>query len=156
MFYIGRIGLIFPFQLAFAYLATYKMANQVYRKQSTADLVWLLIISMILLMLFSTLIANLYFYANSFIMILLIMWAMQYPTDPINIFGAYIQSVYWPIIYTVSMVALGSSYKNYMAGLLIGLVLGTFKSPNFIRQHQDYLPTPNFLKSYFRFDTYQA
>jgi hypothetical protein len=84
-------------------------------------------------MLFSTLIANLYFYANSFIMILLMMWAMQYPTDTVNIFGAYVQSVYWPIIYTVSMVVLGSSYKYYMAGLLIGLVLGTIKSPNFIR-----------------------
>jgi hypothetical protein len=31
------------------------------------------------------------------------------------------------------MIALGSSYKNYMAGFLIGILLGAIKNPNYIR-----------------------
>jgi hypothetical protein len=111
-------------------------------------------LSVIILMIFSTFI-SLYFYANSFVMIMLIMWAMQYPTDTVNVLGAHIHSVYIPIIYPALMIALGSSYKNYMAGLLIGLLIAAIKNPNYIREHGDLFPTPNFLKSFFRYDAYE-
>lgn len=104
-------------------------------------------------MIFSTFV-SLYFYGNSFVMIMLMMWAMQYPTDTIMVFGAPIQSIYLPIIYAALMIALGSGYKNYMAGFLLGLLLGAIKNPNYIREHGDYFPTPKFLKSFFRYDAY--
>jgi hypothetical protein len=145
---------LLPFQLAFAYLAASKLANKVYRQESGADLAWLLLLSIILLAIFSTFI-NLYFYGNSFVMIMLMMWAMQYPTDTIKVFGADIHSVYVPIIYPAIMIVMGSTYKNYMAGFLIGLLLGAIKNPNYMREHGDLLPTPNFLKSFFRYDAYE-
>lgn len=154
IFYLGRIGLALPFQLAFAYLATNKISTKVYKNESTADLVWLLVISVLGLAIFSTFI-SLYFYANSFVMIMLTMWAMQHPIDTVKFGKAEIFSVYWPIIYPGIMILLGSSYKNYMAGFLIGLLFGFLKSPQFIREYGDYLPTPSFLKSFFRFDVYE-
>lgn len=105
-------------------------------------------------MIFSTFV-SLYFYGNSLVMIMLMMWAMQYPTDTIRVFGAPIQSIYLPIIYAGIMIALGSGYKNYMAGFLLGLLLGAIKNPNYIREHGDFFPTPNFLKSFFRYDAYE-
>jgi hypothetical protein len=112
-----------------------------------------MLFSVIGLMVFSTFV-NLYFYGSSFVMIMLLMWAMQYPVDTISIGRAEIHSVYLPIIYPVVMIALGSSYKNYMVGLLLGIIYGTLKNPSFIREHGDYLPTPGFIKSFFRFDVY--
>lgn len=52
------------------------------------------------------------------------------------------------------MIAIGSSYKQYMVGFLVGLIVGVLKNPQFIREHGDYLPTPRFIKSFFRFDVY--
>lgn len=83
-------------------------------------------------MIFSTFV-NLYFYGSAFVMIMLMMWALQYPTDSINVFGAQIMSAYVPILYPAIMIVLGSSYKNYMAGFLFGLLLGAIKNPNYIR-----------------------
>jgi hypothetical protein len=88
-------------------------------------------------------------------MIMLMIWAIQHPTDYITLFKFDLNSVYFPIIYSAVMIFLGSSYKNYMAGLLIGLLYGTIKSASFIRNNGDYLPTPLFLKSYFRQDYYE-
>lgn len=154
IFYLGRIGLILPFQLVFAYLAASKLANRVYQREGAADLAWLMVLSIILLMIFSTFI-SLYFYGNSFVMIMLMMWAMNYPTDTIQLFGAQIHSIYVPIIYPALMIALGSGYKNYMAGFLLGLLLGAIKNPNYIRDHGDIFPTPNLIKSFFRYDAYE-
>lgn len=153
IFYLSRISLLFPFQLAFAYLASSKLATKVYQRETAADLTWLLLLSVIFLMIFSTFI-NLYFYANSFVMIMLMMWAMQYPTDTVNVFGAHIHSVYFPILYPALMIFMGSSYKNYMAGFLIGMLIGAVKNPNYIREHGDLFPTPNFLRSFFKYDAY--
>jgi hypothetical protein len=88
-------------------------------------------------------------------MMMLMMWAMQHPADRINVFGLEIHSVYIPIIYPAIMIALGSSYKNYMAGFLIGLVFGTIKNPTYITDHGDFLPTPAFLKSFFASDAFE-
>lgn len=104
-------------------------------------------------MIFSTFV-SLYFYGNSFVIIMLMMWAMHYPTDTIRLFGAPIQSIFLPIIYSALMIAFGSGYKNYMAGFLLGLLLGAIKNPNYIREHGDLFPTPKFLKSFFRYDAY--
>ena len=87
IFYLSRIGLLFPFQIGFAYLAASKLSKKVYQREGAADIAWLLILSIILLMIFSTFV-NIYFYGNSFVMIMLMMWAMQYPTDTIKFFGA--------------------------------------------------------------------
>ena len=47
------------------------------------------------------------------------------------------------------MVLLGSSFKNYMAGFLFGLLLGVVKSPTFVEKHGDMFSTPQFLTNYF-------
>lgn len=80
------------------------------------------------LMIFSTFV-GLYFYGNSFVMIMLMMWALQHPKDTITISNLSIPSVYFPIIYPVVMIILGSYYKNYVAGFLIGLLYGLIKNP---------------------------
>jgi len=86
---------------------------------------------------------------------MLMVWAIQFPTDYINILkGPNINSVYFPIIYPAIMIFLGSSYKHYMAGLLIGLLFGTLRNPGFIRSNGDWLPVPKILKNFFREDFY--
>lgn len=106
------------------------------------------ILSAASLAIFSTF-TGLYFYGNSFIMILLMAWAVQHPTDQFVFFKIYINSIYIPLIYAGVMAFLGSSYKNYMAGFLVGLFLGFIKNPSFIEKHRDIFPTPNMIKSYF-------
>ncbi len=54
------------------------------------------------------------------------------------------------------MIMLGSYYKQYVAGFLIGLLLGILKNPPFIARNKDYFPTPSFLKSLFVQDIYLA
>ena len=54
------------------------------------------------------------------------------------------------MIYAAVMIAMSSNYKNYLAGLVIGLAYGLIKNPSFVRQHGDTLPTPQFLKTYLR------
>lgn len=85
---------------------------------------------------------------------MLTMWALQYPRDIVRIRNVEINSIYFPILYPLVMIILGSSYKNYVAGFLIGLLYGMLKNPPFIAQNGDYLPTPNFMKSFFRSDIY--
>ena len=85
-------------------------------------------------------------------MIMLMVWALHCSRDFVKLGTLEINSVYFPIIYAVLMIILGSNYKNYAAGFLVGVVFGIIKSPTFQRQHGDYLPTPGFLKAYFRDD----
>lgn len=151
LLYLGRVSIILPFQVAFAFLATYKFANKV--NKTSADLVWLMMLTTIGLMLFSTLISNLYFFGNSFVMVMLMVWALNYPRDTVKIFGITLNSVYFPLLYFGIMVFLGSYYKAYIAGILLGLIFGVMKSETFIRMHGDYFPTPTWLKSYFRFES---
>jgi hypothetical protein len=129
--YLGRVGPLLPFQLIFTYIATTKISSKVYQHED-ANLAWFFVFSVIALMLFSTIISSLYFYGSSFVMIMLMTWAIQYPTDYITLWKLNLPSVYFPLIYSTIMIALGSSYKNYMAGLLIGFIYGTIKGPTFI------------------------
>lgn len=130
--YLSRISWLLPFQLIFAYIATTKISTKVYQEQY-ANLTWFFLFSTIALMIFSTLISSLYFYGNSFIMIMFMTWATRHPTDFITLWKLDLHSVYFPIIYSTIMICLGSSYKNYMIGLIIGLIYGTLKGPTFIR-----------------------
>lgn len=82
-------------------------------------------------------------------MILLMVWAVQHPTDQFIISKISVNSIYFPLIYAGIMTFLGSSYKNYMAGFLLGLFLGFIKNPSFIEKHGDIFPTPIMIKSYF-------
>jgi len=66
-------------------------------------------------------------------MIMFMTWATRHPTDFITLWKLDLHSVYFPIIYSTIMICLGSSYKNYMIGLIIGLIYGTLKGPTFIR-----------------------
>ena len=147
LLYLSRLGILFPFHLLFSFLATSRIANQVHPR--LPDLAWFVIINIVSLMLFSSLVSNLYFYGSAFVMAMLVVWAVQHPTDRIRIpFEVY--SAYFPIAYAVLMIALGSNYRNYVAGLLIGFVYGTIKNPVFVQQHGDLLPTPSFLSNYLR------
>jgi hypothetical protein len=146
--YLSRIGLLLPFHLIFAYIAFIKAEEKVFPNGDRAALLWVFILSVILLSIFSTF-SSLYFFGNSFIMILLMMWAVQYPTDTMKISKINLQSIYFPLIYAATMVLLGSSFKNYMAGFLMGVFLGVFKNPTFVSQHGDRLPVPAFIKNYY-------
>ena len=147
--YLGRINILLPFQFFFAFLAFRQGTARVFGDRKKADFVWTLILSVIMLSVFSTFI-NLYFYANSFIMILLMMWAVQYPTDRLTIGSLRLPSIYIPVVYAVWMVLLGSSFKNYMAGFLFGLLLGVVKSSTYTDRYGELFPIPNFIKSYFQ------
>ena len=86
---------------------------------------------MFFLSLFSTF-SSLYFFGNSFIMILLMMWAIQFSNDQFVFKNIRIPSIYFPLIYAATMVILGSSFKHYMAGFIFGLLLGVVKNPSYI------------------------
>ncbi len=88
-------------------------------------------LSAIFLAIFSTF-AGLYFYGNSFLMIILMIWAVQYPHDSFSLLTINLNSIYFPLMYSGLMVLLGSSFKNYLAGFMIGLLLGITKNPFFI------------------------
>ena len=103
--------------------------------------------SIIGFMIFSTVISNLYFYGNAFVMLMFMVWALQFPKDSIKFIGVNFYSIYFPIIYSALMMFLGSSYKSYMAGFFLGLIFGVLKNPTFIAQNGDFLPTPKFLHS---------
>jgi hypothetical protein len=145
--YLGRISILLPFQILFAAIATAKMSNKVYERKKSADILWLFLFSILGLMIFSSLISNLYFYGNSFIMIMFMVWALQFPNDEITLGGIHFYSIYFPIIYSFLMVLLGSSFKSYIAGFFIGLIFGVLKNPKFIDKNGDFLPTPKFLES---------
>lgn len=147
--YLGRISIILPFQLAFAALATAKMSDTVFANKKSGDVLWMFTLSIIGLMIFSSIISNLYFYGNAFIMIMLMVWALQFPKDYVQLLGIRFYSIYFPILYAALMILIGSSYKSYMAGFFIGLIFGVLKNPNFIAQNGDLLPTPNFMHSLF-------
>ena len=147
--YLGRIGIILPFQLIFAILATSKISDTVYADKKSGDILWLFAFSIISLMIFCTLVSNLYFYGNAFVMIMLMVWALHFPKDFVSIIGIKLHSIFFPIIYSALMIILGSSYKSYMAGFFIGLIFGVLKNPKFIEQNSDYLPTPEFMLSMF-------
>lgn len=134
--------------MLFAFVAFRYAVKKVYGQSSKADLVWTFFLSAIALGIFSAF-TGLYFYGNSFIMILLMMWAVQYPTDHLIVFKFYINSIYIPLAYAAVMIFLGSSYKNYMAGFLLGLFLGFIRNPTFIEKNGEILPTPDALKNYF-------
>lgn len=147
--YLSRIGILLPFHLLFAYIAFLKAGTKIYPSQDKANLLWICILSVIFLAIFSTF-SGIHFYGNSLIMILLMMWAVQNTTDSMQILKYNLQSIYFPLIYTLIMVLLGSSFKNYIAGFLIGLFLGVVKNSTFINQHRDLLPAPAFIKNYYQ------
>ena len=128
--YLSRIGIIFPIHLSFAIIA-FSKSNKIYGNGRKADFTWLFLLSIIMLSIFSTF-SSMYFFGNSFIMILLMMWAVQHSNDYLLISTFRIPSIYFPLIYTAVMVLLGSSFKNYMAGFIFGLLLGVVKNPNYI------------------------
>ena len=150
LLYLGRVGMLLPLHLPFAYLATSRVGTLVHPPHRPYDLVWLTLLLTGCLMIFSTLVANLYFYGSAFVMALLTIWALQHPTDRVSLAAFQLNSVYFPLLYAVLMVALGSNFRNYVAGVAIGLAYGMVKNPAFVREHGDTLPTPNWLKKYFR------
>jgi hypothetical protein len=146
----SRLSLLFPLHLIFAYIALTKFETIVYGRQRYADLIWFTTLSIISLMIAASTVLKLYFYFNSMIVIMLISWAFKSPNDEYIILGLPIKSSYFPLIYPTIMILFGSSYVNYLAGLVIGITLNYLKSPPFIRKNKDFLPTPSFLKNIFR------
>jgi len=65
-------------------------------------------------------------------MILLMMWAVQFPHDFYSILGIHLNSIYFPLLYSGLIILLGSSFKNYLAGFLIGMLLGITNNPTFV------------------------
>ena len=146
--YLSRVGLLLPFHIGFAYITFKYAVNKMYGEQDQPGLLWLFILSSLGLAIFSTF-TGLYFYGNSFIMILLMMWTIQHPTDRFYIVNYALPCAYLPIIYAGTMVTLGSSFKNYMAGFLLGLLLGIIKNRPFIEKNGDLFPTPKFILALF-------
>jgi len=103
---------------------------------------------MALLSAFSTF-SSLYFFGSSFIMMLLMIWAVQFSNDQFVFKSIRIPSIYFPLIYAATMVILGSSFKNYLAGFLLGLLLGVVKNPSYISKNGDLFPMPVFLREFF-------
>ena len=128
--YLSRVGLLLPVHLCFAVIA-FSKSSKIYGNGRKADFTWLFLLSVIMLSIFSTF-SSLYFFGNSFIMILLMMWAVQHSNDYLKISTFTIPSIYFPLIYTAVMVLLGSSFKNYMVGFIFGLLLGVIKNPSYI------------------------
>ena len=82
-------------------------------------------------------------------MVLLMIWAIQHPNDFLQLRSFHLNSIYFPLIYASVMISLGSSFKNYVAGFLIGMLLGIIRNPTFVAQHGDLFPIPHFLKASF-------
>jgi hypothetical protein len=145
--YLGRVGILLPLHLLFAAVAFKKIGEKVY-PNGKADFVWLFLLSVICLSIFSTF-SSMYFFGNAFIMILLMIWAIQYPTDQFFVGRTGVSSIYFPLAYTIVMVVLGSAFKNYMAGFIFGLMLGVAKKPSYVEANGDLFPTPGFIKAFF-------
>jgi hypothetical protein len=149
--YLSKLGFLLPFHLIFAVVAFSKGAGRMFGDRDKSGLLWIFLLSTIALSIFSTF-TGLYFFGSSFIMIVFMMWAIQHPTDHIFLFNFAINSIYFPIIYAATMILLGSSFKHYMAGFLIGLLFGFIKNPTFIDKNGDIFPCPSFIKTYFQED----
>lgn len=147
MLYLGRVGPLLLLQLALATLIFSKAAPKLWGN-SKAEFVWMFIVVMTLLTVFSTF-SSMYFYGNAFLMAILTMWAVQTPTEQISIFYVGIPLLYIPMISATALVLLGSSFKNYMAGFLVGFFLGVIKSRNFVDKHGDLIPTPALITNIF-------
>ena len=148
MLYLGRVGPLLVLHLLLAVLAFSKAGPRVWGG-SKGDFVWMFTVVMGLLTVLSTF-SSMYFFGSAFLMAVLTMWAVQAPTEQLRIFSLGLPLLYFPLLAATVMVLLGSSLKNYMVGLLVGLLLGVIKSPNFIDKHGDIIPTPDFLTNVFR------
>ena len=145
--YMSRVGILLPFHVVFAVVAFHKMGMMFGDRK--ADFTWFFILSMCSLAIFSTF-SGLYFYGNSFVMLLLTMWAMQHSGDSFAYQSIRIPSIYFPLMYATVMILLGSAFKNYMAGFLFGLLLGIIKSRSYVDKYGDLFPTPAFLTNFFQ------
>jgi hypothetical protein len=148
MLYLGRVGPLLVLHVVLAVLAFSKAGPRVWG-DSKADFVWMFTVVMGLLTVFSTF-SSMYFFGNAFLMAVLTMWAVRAPTEQLSLFSVGLPLLYFPFLAGTVMTLLGSSIKNYMVGMLVGLLLGVIKSPNFIDKHGDLIPTPAFLTNLFQ------
>ena len=77
--YMSRLGILLPVHLIFAAIA-FSKSNKMYGDRKKGQFTWIFILSVAFLSIFSTF-SSMYFFGNSFIMILLMIWAVQYSND---------------------------------------------------------------------------